>query len=121
MSAVARVTRTVVVRSSRLPRDAYATLLELQVMYRDMLESLVPYAVGEEIKSFTALRAAKYNELRSMHTELPSHYAYTACQDAAARSKSFLRMRRRGRARGRARRSGGSRCGWTTTSGGRMG
>ncbi|MGC9088473.1 MAG: RNA-guided endonuclease TnpB family protein, partial [Conexivisphaera sp.] len=97
---MARVTRTVIVRSARLPREAYATLLELQAMYRDMLESLVPYAVENDIKSFTALKAAKYEELRSMHTNLPSHYAYTACQDAAARSKSFLKMRRRGRARG---------------------
>ncbi|MGC9178537.1 MAG: hypothetical protein ACP5G6_09080 [Conexivisphaera sp.] len=40
------MTRTVIVRSARLPREAYATLLELQAMYRDMLESLVPYAVG---------------------------------------------------------------------------
>ena len=94
-----RVTRAVVVRSARLPRRTLGILLELQGMYRGMLEVLVPYAVENGIRSFTSLKAEKYRELRSMHPELPSHYAYTACQDAAARSKSFLRLREEGRVR----------------------
>ncbi|BBE42731.1 hypothetical protein NAS2_1343 [Conexivisphaera calida] len=93
--------RTVVVRSARLPGRTLDILAELRGMYRDMVELLVQYAVENEMTSFMLLKAEKYGELRSMHPELPSHYAYTACQDAATRSKSFLRSRRRGRAKGR--------------------
>jgi len=38
----------------------------------------------------------KYKELRSLYPHLPSHYAYTACQDAATRAKSFLRLKKKG-------------------------
>ena len=37
----------------------------------------------------------KYQELRRLYPHLPSHYAYTACQDAAARAKSFLRLKKK--------------------------
>jgi len=68
-------------------------------MYRNIVEQLVLYAVNNGITKFTRLRAEKYRELRSLYPQLPSHYAYTACQDAAERAHSFLRMRKMGRAR----------------------
>ena len=37
--------------------------------------------------------------MRSLYSQLPSHYVYTACQDAAERAHSFLRLKRMGRAR----------------------
>ena len=37
--------------------------------------------------------------MRREHPDLPSHYIYTACQDASARVKSFLAKKRRGEAR----------------------
>jgi len=68
-------------------------------MYRNMVEQLVVYAVRNEIDSFTRLKALKYREMRSIYPHLPSHYAYTVCQDAATRAKSFLELREEGRAR----------------------
>jgi len=68
-------------------------------MYRNMVEQLVLYAVGNEVASFTRLKALKYRELRSQYPQLPSHYAYAACQDASTRTKSFLKRRRKGLAR----------------------
>jgi IS605 OrfB family transposase len=38
----------------------------------------------------------KYEELRRPYPHLPSRYAYTACQDAAARAKSFLKRKEKG-------------------------
>nr|WP_232216701.1 transposase [Desulfurococcus amylolyticus] len=61
-----------------------------------MVEQLTLYAVREGVASFTRLKALKYRELRSLYPHLPSHYAYTACQDASARAKSFLRLKKKG-------------------------
>ena len=90
------VARTVVVRSARLPRRTFRIFVELEGMYRNMVEQLVMYAVRNDIKGFTMLKAFKYRELRSLYPRLPSHYAYTACQDAATRAKSFLRLKKKG-------------------------
>ena len=90
------VTRTVVVESAKLPRKVFRTLAELEGMCKNMVEQLVLYAVRNSITSFTKLKAVKYRELRSTYPHLPSHYAYTACQDASARAKSFLKLKKRG-------------------------
>jgi len=96
---VARVARTVVVRSIRLQRRVFRVFTELEGMYRNMVEQLVVYAVRSNIDSFTRLKALKYREIRELYPHLPSHYAYTACQDASTRAKSFLKLREEGRAR----------------------
>jgi IS605 OrfB family transposase len=96
---MSEVTRTVVVGSVRLPRWLFRVFVELEGMYRDMVGRLVAYAVGNGVTSFVKLKALKYLELRSLYPQLPSHYAYTACQDASVRSKSFLKLRKKGLAR----------------------
>jgi IS605 OrfB family transposase len=68
-------------------------------MYRNLVEQLVLYAVDNNITKFTRLKAERYRDVRSLYPRLPSHYAYTACQDAAERSHSFLRLKKVGRAR----------------------
>ena len=88
--------RTVVLKSSPLPRKVFRTLIELEGMYRNMVEQLVIYAVGNNTTSFTKLKALKYRELRALYPHLPSHYVYTACQDASTRARSFLRLKKRG-------------------------
>jgi len=99
LKSTSEVTRTVIVRSAPLPRRTFRALVELEGMYRNMVEQLVLYAVNNGITKFTRLKAEKYREVRSLYSQLPSHYAYTACQDAAERAHSFLRLRRMGRAR----------------------
>jgi len=96
---VIRVARTVVVKSVPLPRRVFRVFVELEGMYRNMVEQLVIYAVRNEIDSFIRLRALKYREMRELYPHLPSHYAYTACQDASTRAKSFLELREEGLAR----------------------
>ena len=100
---MARVTRTVIVRSVTLPRKVFRVFVELEAMYRNMVEQLVLYAVRNNVKSFTRLKAMKYREMRSIYPHLPSHYVYTACQDAATRAKSFSRLKKLGLAERRYR------------------
>ena len=96
---VNEVIRTVTVRSEQLPRRTFRIFVELEGMYRNIVEQLVLHAVNNGITKFMRLRAEKYREVRSLYPQLPSHYAYTACQDAAERAHSFLRMRKMGRTR----------------------
>ncbi len=91
-----RVTRTVIVKSVRLQRRVFKVFVELEGMYRNMVEQLTMYAVSNSIKSFTRLKALKYREMRNIYPHLPSHYIYTACQDASTRAKSFLRLKKLG-------------------------
>jgi IS605 OrfB family transposase len=92
---VSEVTRTVVVRSIPLPRKVFRVFVELESMYRNIVEQLVLYASRNKLTSFTRLKALKYRELRSLYPQLPSHYAYTACQDASTRTKSFFKRRKK--------------------------
>ncbi len=91
-----RIARTVIVKSTRLPRKLFRVLVELEGMYRNMVEQLVMYAVRNSIRSFTRLKALKYREIRNLYPQLPSHYVCTACQDASTRAKSFLRLKKLG-------------------------
>jgi IS605 OrfB family transposase len=99
MKKMARVARTVVVRSTPLPRKVFRVFTELEGMYRNMVEQLAMYAVRSNVKSFTKLKALKYRETRSLYPQLPSHYVYTACQDASTRTKSFLKLKKLGLAK----------------------
>jgi len=96
---LSEVTRTVVVKSTPLPRRLFRVFVELEGMYRNMVEQLVLYAVRNGVASFTRLKALKYRELRSLYPQLPSHYAYTACQDASTRVKSFFKRKKKGLAK----------------------
>ncbi|MCC6057127.1 MAG: transposase, partial [Desulfurococcaceae archaeon] len=93
------LTRTVVVKSTPLPRKLFRVFVELEGMYRNMVEQLVLYAARNGVTSFTRLKALKYRELRYLYPQLPSHYAYTACQDVSTRVKSFLRLKKKGLAK----------------------
>ncbi len=93
---MARVVRTIIIRSAKLPRKVFRAFIELEGMYRNMVEQLTMYAVRNNIKSFTKLKALEYREMRKLYPHLPSHYVYTACQDASTRAKSFLRLKRLG-------------------------
>ncbi|RLG80549.1 MAG: transposase [Thermoprotei archaeon] len=93
---MARALRTVMVKSVNLSRKVFRVFVELEGMYRNMVEQLTMYAVRNSIKSFTRLKALKYREMRSIYPQLPSHYIYTACQNASTRAKSFLRLKRLG-------------------------
>lgn len=51
---------------------------------------------GYLVADHRELKAVRCRELRSVCLHLPSHYAYTACQDAFTRVKSFLKLKKKG-------------------------
>ena len=53
-----RVTRTFIVRSIRLSRKVFRVFVELEGMYRNMVEQLVLYAVRSKVKK------ARFNRKR---------------------------------------------------------
>ena len=89
-----RVTRTVIVKSVKLPKKAFKVFVELEGMYRNTVEQLVMDAVKNDVRSFIKLRAFEYKEMRNLYPQLPSHYVYTACQDASTRAKSFIKLKK---------------------------
>ncbi|MEM4970956.1 MAG: hypothetical protein QXE01_06855 [Sulfolobales archaeon] len=77
MEVVARVVRTVAVRSVRLPRRVFNIFVELEGIYRNMVEQLTIYAVRSDITSFTRLKALNYHGMRNLYPNIPSHYIYS--------------------------------------------
>jgi len=67
---VARIARTVTIRSPQLPRKVFRVFVELE--------------------------ALKHREMRGIYPHLPSHYIYTACQDTSTGAKSFLKPKKLG-------------------------
>ncbi|ABL87317.1 transposase, IS605 OrfB family [Pyrobaculum islandicum DSM 4184] len=93
------VTHTVAVPSPRLSWRKFNTLKELVEKYRELVVHLVDYGFKHGVTGQISLRKALYEELRRRHPDLPSHYVYTAAQDAAARVKSFMALKREGKAK----------------------
>ncbi|MEB2837153.1 MAG: IS200/IS605 family accessory protein TnpB-related protein [Desulfurococcales archaeon] len=90
--------RTVIVESAYLGKPKLAILRELEEAYREMVEEVVKYAVENNAKSMAKLHKALYKRLREKYPEMPTRLVKGAIADAARRAKSFLRLKRLGRA-----------------------
>jgi len=77
-------------------KEAPKGLDDLFTTYHEIVNFLISYAYENSITSFYRLKSETYKILRERYPELPSHYIYTACQDAVTRVKSFLRLKRKG-------------------------
>ena len=64
---MSEVTRTVILKSSPMPRKVFRVFVELEGMYRNMVEQLTMFAVWSSTTSFTRLKALKYRELRALY------------------------------------------------------
>jgi len=64
LRGVNEVIRTVTVRSEKLPRRTFRIFVELEGMYRNIVEQLVLYAVNNNVTKFTRLKAERYREVR---------------------------------------------------------
>ena len=93
---MSEVARTVVVPSVVLTRRKLEIFRELEEIYKNILVELVDYGFRNSIDSFTRLKRDRYHELRKKFPQLPSHYIYTACQDASTRIKSFNKLKKKG-------------------------
>ena len=91
-----KVRKTVVLKTEKLPKKVFKIFTELEGIYREMILQTVLFAVRNEITSFVKLKAKMYPFLRELYPQLPSHYAYTVCQDSTLRVKSFLKRKKKG-------------------------
>ncbi|ADL19137.1 Third ORF in transposon ISC1913 [Acidilobus saccharovorans 345-15] len=89
--------RTVKLRV-KVDHATYSALKEVEREYREILEDAVDYGLRNSTTSFTRIKAGVYRVEREKHKDLPSHYIYTACEDASERLDSFKKLKRRGRA-----------------------
>jgi transposase len=72
-------------------------LRKLRGEYRKVLEEAINYGLVNKTTSFTKIKAGVYKTEREKHKNLPSHYIYTACEDASERLDSFEKLKRRGK------------------------
>ena len=77
--------------------STYSALKEVEEEYREILEDAINYGLVNKTTSFTRIKAGIYKTEREKHKNLPSHYIYTACEDASERLDSFEKLKRRGR------------------------
>ncbi|WP_432518306.1 RNA-guided endonuclease InsQ/TnpB family protein [Saccharolobus islandicus] len=75
----------------------YSALKEVEKEYREVLEEAINYGLSNKTTSFTRIKAGVYKTEREKHKDLPSHYIYTACEDASERLDSFEKLKKRGR------------------------
>jgi len=90
------VERTVKLRVE-VDHKTYSELKEVEEEYREVLEEAINYGLSNKTTSFTRIKAGIYKAEREKH-KLPSHYIYTACEDASERLDSFQKLKKRGRA-----------------------
>jgi|GEM_PF-87790 len=94
-----KLTRTVTLESYPLTERKLNAIVDVFNDYKEILESLVNIALENKIRSHIKLRKIVYDEIREEYKDLPTHYIYTACQDAVTRVNSFLRLKKKGIAR----------------------
>lgn len=93
-----KLTRTIVLESLPLTKRKFEAIREVYDDYSEILEFLTNYAVENKLKSHLKLRKLFYQKLKEEHN-LPTHYYYTACQDAVTRAKSFPELKKKGKAK----------------------
>ncbi len=82
----------------RVDHETYSALKEVEGEYREVLEDAINYGLSNKTTSFTRIKAGVYKTEREKYRDLPSHYIYTACEDASGRLDSFQKLKKRGRA-----------------------
>lgn len=90
--------RTVVVESVYLGRPKLVILRELEKACMEMVREAVEYAVENNVRSLAKLHRALYKRFRERYPMMPTRLVKGAIADAARRAKSFLKLRKQGRA-----------------------
>jgi DNA polymerase III sliding clamp (beta) subunit (PCNA family) len=89
------VSRTAVIPSKKLSRRDFKVLEEVVNIYSRMLGDVLSHASRNITENYYRLKNGKYQELRSMYPNIPSHYVHGVCQDAVERVSSLRRNKAR--------------------------
>jgi putative transposase len=87
------VSRTAVLPSKQLSKREFRALEEIVNIYSKTHGDVLSYASRNIIENYYRLKNGKYQELRKVYPNIPSHYAHRVCQDAVERVSSLRRNR----------------------------
>jgi DNA polymerase III sliding clamp (beta) subunit (PCNA family) len=87
------VSRTAVLPSKQLSKREFRALEEIVNIYSKTHGDVLSYASRNIIENYYRLKNGKYQELRNIYPNIPSHYIHGLCQDAVERVSSLRRNR----------------------------
>ncbi|ADC69297.1 transposase, IS605 OrfB family [Methanocaldococcus sp. FS406-22] len=98
MSEIIKLTKTIVLKSKPLTKTKIKIIENIIEMYKDVLSIALNFGLKNKRKSHRKIREVIYEEIKIKYPKLPTHYIYTASQDASTRIKSFISMKKKNKA-----------------------
>ncbi|ADC69461.1 transposase, IS605 OrfB family [Methanocaldococcus sp. FS406-22] len=98
MSEIIKLTKTIVLKSKPLTKTKIKIIENIIEMYKDVLSIALNFGLKNKRKSHRKIREGIYEEIKIKYPKLPTHYIYTASQDASTRIKSFIAMKKKKKA-----------------------
>ncbi len=98
MTETIKLSKTVVLKSIPLTRTKIKIIENTIEVYKEILTIALDFGLKNNTKGHIKIRKGIYGEIKNKYPKLPTHYIYTASQDASTRIKSFISIKKRGRA-----------------------
>ena len=98
MSETIKLTKTIALKSKPLTRTKIKIIENTIEAYKEVLFIALDFGLKNKRKSHRKIREGIYEEIKNKYPKLPTYYIYTASQDASTRIKSFIAMKKRGKA-----------------------
>ncbi len=98
MSETIKLTKTIALKSKPLTRTKIKIIENTIESYKEVLSIALDFGLRNNRKSHRKIREEIYDDIKSKFPKLPTHYIYTASQDASTRIKSFIAMKKRNKA-----------------------
>ncbi|XRO75721.1 IS200/IS605 family accessory protein TnpB-related protein [Methanocaldococcus sp. 28A] len=97
MPELIKLSKTVVLKSKPLTRTKIKIIENTIKAYKEILSIALDFGLKNKIKGHIKIRKGIYEEIKNKYPKLPTHYIYTASQDASTRIKSFISVKKKGR------------------------
>ncbi|XRO77184.1 RNA-guided endonuclease InsQ/TnpB family protein [Methanocaldococcus sp. 10A] len=98
MTEIIKLSKTVVLKSKPLTRTKIKIIENTIEVYKEILSIALDFGLKNKIKGHIKIRKGIYEEIKNKYPKLPTHYIYTASQDASTRIKSFISIKKKGKA-----------------------
>jgi putative transposase len=98
MPKTIKLTKTIVLKSKPLTKTKIKIIENTIEMYKNVLSIALNFGLKNKRKSHRKIREGIYEEIKIKYPKLPTHYIYTASQDASTRIKSFIAMKKKNKA-----------------------
>ncbi|WP_250543586.1 IS200/IS605 family accessory protein TnpB-related protein [Methanocaldococcus lauensis] len=98
MTEIIKLSKTVVLKSKPLTRTKIKIIENTIEVYKEILSIALEFGLKNKLKGHIKIRKGIYEEIKNKYPKMPTHYIYTASQDASTRIKSFISMKKRRKA-----------------------